>query len=357
MKWRFIAGTCILLAGLGMAAMFAQPPVLRVIGQPEATGFVQARIEAPAFDRLAAEAKGHFGIEYKAASSQLAPDEMMLSALKTDRVDVLSMRFSALSSVEPSLAGLVLPGALGSFEDARRFAKAYGPYIDKRLQENWGSKLLGLWTFGPQVVICTKPLPGLRDLATLRVRVASDAQGALVSRLKAKPLKLPFERVKEAFSAGSIDCAISSVRSAADAGWFTSANSFLTLPIDFGINGYAISTKAWAKLDRSGQASLMAAIDRLVDDIWRQAEQQHNLALKCTTYAERCNRQSIKLTGVFTVTKASNEDWDYLHSVALKDAASRWSASVASGCADCLDNWLKAAHSAGLQQPIDSAVD
>jgi TRAP-type transport system periplasmic protein len=183
---------------------------LRVVGEPSMTGPIQESLEQPFFESLKEKTGLPINVDYRTVDQLGFKDDYQLTMLKSGVFDMVSLRFLQNAQEEPSIIGVDLPGLNPDFQTARKVGKAYGPVIDENLQQRFGVKLLGLWTFGPQVIFCNKPIYRLSDLKGLRVRVGSSIYDALIKSQGGTPVIIPFDQVLAALSTKMVDCAITS---------------------------------------------------------------------------------------------------------------------------------------------------
>lgn len=260
--------------------MFAQIP-LRVIGQPVSTGLLQHAKEEPFFAGLADATGLPFQVSYQPLNTIGLKDTHQLQMLKDGLFDLVSLRFIQNSEAEPSLQGIDLVGLYADYDTARRVVLHYADTVDRYLRETFDTKLLGVWTFGPQVFFCRVPIQGIEDLAGLKVRVASPSMATLISALGGTPAIIPFDDTKNALAIGLVDCAITSAASANFAGWTEHTRFYFPLAVHFGLNGYAISLKKWHQLSSKDQEILQGAFDAYVEDLWRFSQETHQDASDC----------------------------------------------------------------------------
>ena len=332
-----------ILVGILIAVIFgsawfflAEDQRMRVVGQPVSTGRVQSELERPFFESLARMQGLGLRVDYKPASSQVAADDVMLNALKQGKVDLVSLRMPQLAEIEPGLVGLGLPGQADDHHDSRRMADAYAPVVKFHLQQKWGSRLLGLWSFGPQVLICKDPVRKLADLKGIRVRVASQMQNDLITGLQGIPVRLAFDKVAHGFAVESFHCAISSIASASAAGGFQTAGHVLALQVDTSINGYAVSEQFFSSLSQARQNRLEQAFAEHTDAIWKFASQQHDAMIACARRQPDCLKTT---TAPLFVFDPAPEDLRYMREVALPEAVAQWEKTSTKTCPNCVELW------------------
>lgn len=259
---------------------------LLVIGQPASTGLLQSAKEEPFFNNLRATTRLPFQVTYKSLNTVGFKDTHQLLMLKEGLLDLVSLRFIQNSEIEPSLQGIDMVGLYSDYATARLGVINYSKTVDRYLQDTFGAKLLGIWTFGPQVFFCSKPLRNIGDVQGLKVRVASGSMATLISTLGATPAIIPFDDTKNALAIGLVDCAITSATSANFAGWPEHTRYFFPLAVHFGLNGYVISLKKWNVLSHQEQATLQATFDAYLEDLWSFSQAMNLDAFNCNTGQE-----------------------------------------------------------------------
>ena len=270
-----------MVAGFAWAWRHSQLIPMFVVGQPSATGPLQQKMEEPFFAQLHASTGLPIKIDYKPLDAIGFKDVYQLQALKEGTFDLVSLRFMQNVKVEPGLLGIDMPGLIHDRKTARQAAAAYGSTLDRYLQERFNSKLLGLWSFGPQELFCRKPVSHLADLRGIRVRVASPAIATVVAELGAKPAVIAFEDTRDALANGLVDCAISSAQSANSAGWTKDAAYSLAIPFQSGINGYVISLDTWSAMTRAQQKMFARVFDTYTEELWRHSGKLYDDINRC----------------------------------------------------------------------------
>jgi TRAP-type transport system periplasmic protein len=282
------------LAAATLAASLAAPAFAqdrmtwKVIGQPAATGKIQANKEKPFFDEFAKRTGLPIDADYKPNDQLGLKDTEQLRIMKAGLFDIVSLRVSQNSRDEPTLLGMDLVGAAPDYATARKVYEAWFDTLDKRLQQNFQVKLLGVWPFGPQILFCKKPISKLADLKGLKVRVYDQNLAKFIETVGGTPVPLSFVDVHQSLSLGVVDCAITGPSSANSSNWPEVTTHQYPLGFQMALNGYAISMRAWSKLNPAQQGQLAAAFKTLTDDIWVYSEQLTQDALNCNTGKDPC---------------------------------------------------------------------
>ncbi|MEH6577015.1 MAG: TRAP transporter substrate-binding protein [Amphritea sp.] len=277
--------TCVIAA----PAFAAETIKLRVVGQPLATGLIQKNLEQPFFENLAKTTGLPLQVNYKPLDTTGIKDVEELRVLKSGLFDLASLRLSQVSRDEPTLLGLDLVGLSPNYKAGREVVDAYSEVVDKRLQERFNTKLLGVWPFGPQVLFCNDPIKSLEDVKGLKVRVYDQNLAKFVESIGGVPVPIGFGEVHQSLALGVVECAITGASSANSAGWPEVTTHVLPLGFQMGLNGYGINLKTWNKFSPDQQQKLEAAFDGLIDDIWAYSEELFNDAGRCNVGKIPCD--------------------------------------------------------------------
>ena len=336
---RQVTARLLLIAGLITAFAvawrhYASIPLL-VIGQPRAVGLLQRDQEEPFFRTLAATTGLPLKITYRTTDTFGLKDTHQLEALRDGRIDIVSLRFMQNIAKEPSLEGIDLPGRIPDFPKARQVVTAYSPTVDRYLQQGFSAKLLGIWSFGPQVMVCRNAIRKLTDVLGLKVRVASPGLAQLISAVGGVPAILSFEDTQEALALGIVDCAVTSAASASYAGWTRFSHYYYPLAFQFGFNGYAISLKKWHTFSAEEQRRLAAAFEAFSARLWNYSENLERESEACIT-GERCR---ILPPQRLTLVQPSRDDIALLQDLSRRVVLPGWSARCEQQHPGCRRNW------------------
>ncbi len=311
---------------------------IKALGQPESTGAYQQKSEAPFFASLARSTDLPLTVDYRPLNLTGVKDVFQLQLMAQGAFDVVSLRFIQNSKTEPTLEGIDLPLPGLDFELAKSISDSYFPAIDRRLQEHHRVKLLGLWTFGPQELYCSRPVNTLSDLRGLKIRVAGPQLEQYVSALGAIAAIIPFDETREALKKQLIDCAITSAASANSARWLDYTSHYIPVTFGFGINGYVISLEKWNQFSEAQQRVLSSAFEKQILSSWLFANEIYEDSMRCLTGEPSCQtgprRQMIKV--VF-----SQEDIAAMRRVALSSSIDEWFQMCSKVYSTCKQEWLE----------------
>lgn len=314
----------------------AQTLTLRVLGQPSGSGLIAQTIEKPFFEGLAERSGLDIKVEYLPVDVAGIPDTDGLRVLRSGLFDIVSIRGPQVSRDEPSVLGLDLVGMNTSYEAGRKNVDAFLPYVDQRLQAQFGARLFGMWPAGPQVIFCRPEVKSLADLHEQRIRVGDQSAANFVTKLGALGISMPFGEVQQSLARGVIDCAITGPSSANSGGWPEATTTVLPVALQLAMNGYAMNGKSLARFSPEDQAKLEAALRELTDEIWGFSEELYVDAMRCNTGEQPCERgTSYKLSAA----PVSAEDLGTVAAAVGEISLPIWAQQCNAVAADCEATW------------------
>ena len=266
----------------------AQTIKLKVLGQPLATGLIQKNMEQPFFEGLAKASGLPIEVDYKPVDVTGIKDLEELRILKSGLFDIVSLRLSQVSRDEPMILGLDLVGLNPDYKTGRKTAKVFSEHLDKRLQERFNTKLIGIWPFGPQVLFCKPKITKLTDIKGYKVRVYDQNLAQFVSSVGGTPVPIGFSEVHQALARGVVDCAITGPSSANSAGWMEVATHTLPIGFQIALNGYGINLNTWRKFNPDQQRVLSVMFESLLEDVWDYSKFLFDDAVRCNVGASPC---------------------------------------------------------------------
>ena len=334
------------LVGALLAATFLAAPALsetvnlKALGQPGATGLIQQNLEAPFFAELAERTGLDLQVSFQTLDQTGIKGAEELRILKSGLFDIISLRLQQVSRDEPMLLGLDLVGQNPTYAEGRKSMDEFAPIVDARLQQQFNTKLLGLWPFGPQVLFCDAPINSLTDVAGLKVRTYDQNLANFVSSIGGTPVPLGFADVHQSLARGVVDCAITGPSSANSASWPEETTHVLPLAFQIAIQGYGMNLDVWNKFSAEDQAKIQAAFDKHSDDIWAYSEELFDDAMRCNVGESPCEfGKPYKLVNVpvsdadvLTVQNAVKElsfpSWSELCDASNPQCSASWVATV-----------------------------
>ncbi len=312
---------------------------IKVVGQPSMTGSMQKNMEQPFFESLQKKTGLPIIVDYRPVDQMGFKDNFELAMLKRDPIDIVSLRFVQNGQDEPSLIGIDLPGLIPDYQTAREIGQAYGTFIDENLQHRYDAKLLGLWTFGPQIIFCNKPVHQLSDLKGLKVRVGGAFMTPLIQSLGGFPIVIPFEQVADSLAQKAIDCAISSETSAYGAKWPAHLTHIYPIVTQMGTNGIVIRLKTWNKFSESQKIRLTDAVNSYVENTWNFAKKINRQASDCMQGTDNC---VLDTRYKLVVSPIKRDDKEILRHFAIHQSFPVWAESCNKVHPNCSIRWKAA---------------
>ena len=325
-------------ASLGAVPAAAQTITLKVLGQPTATGQIQKNKEAPFFANFAKNTGLDVKVSYQTLDQTGIKGAEELRLLKSGLFDIISLRLQQVSRDEPIILGLDLVGLNPTYEAAAKTMKEFAPAVDKRLQEKFNTKLLGLWPFGPQVLFCKPAIKSLSDIKGYKVRTYDQNLANFISSVGGTPVPLGFPDVHQSLARGVVDCAITGPSSANSAAWPEVTTHVLPLAFQIAVQGYGMNLKSWNKFSAGDQAKIQKAFDDLAKDVWAYSEDLFKDAMRCNVGETPC-----KLNKPYKLTKVPVSDSDVaIVNKAVKELSfPNWAALCDKTVPGCSASWKK----------------
>jgi TRAP-type C4-dicarboxylate transport system substrate-binding protein len=324
----------VLVAG----AASAETLEFKVLGQPLATGLIQKNKEQPFFENFAQRTGLDAKADYKPVDMTGIKDTEELRILKAGLFDIVSLRMSQISRDEPTILGLDLVGLNPTYDEGRKTMNDFASIVDKRLQAQFKTKLLGIWPFGPQVLFCKPEITKLSDLKGYKVRVYDQSLANFVAKVGGTPVPIGFSEVHQSLARGVVDCAITGPSSANSAGWPEVTTHMLPVAFQMALNGYGINLDTWNTLQPDQQEKLTAAFDELTEEIWEYSQFLFEDAVRCTTGKDPC--ETGKRYNLVSVP-ISKKDLDLVGNAVAEVSFPAWAEICDKSNASCSADWKK----------------
>ncbi len=286
---------------LGLAAMLwlaaaparaADPPPLqvRVIGGFSGTSQFD-RIEQPFWTRrLPALTGGRMVVTQQSFAQAGVVPEAMLNVMRSGVVLFGTVEANAIALDEPELAVADLPLLAEDTAALKRMVDLWLPRIRMILAEQYSAELLAVFIRPPQVAFCNKPFAGLRDVAGLRVRVASVNQADLLLALGAQPVVMAFNQILAGMREGLVDCAITGGLPGNAIGLHRVTTHVSTLPLGWAMSFLTAHRPSWQALPAELRETVQRGIAGLEAEMWTAAEEERDQGEACNAGQARCQR-------------------------------------------------------------------
>lgn len=306
MKRSLLAGASLLVAASAVQAQEIDEVTLSVVGSWSSLPLYQ-KFEEPFWTEHLPEASGGRITVEMTTFNQLGSSGGDVFRLLSEGVFDVGMTVADYTVADaPELEGLDVPLIATDAAAAREAVDAARPMVEDIMRERFGSKLLAIAPYPPQVVFCNDELSSLADLEGRKVRGSGRMTTQFLEALGAEGINLAFSEVPGALERGIVDCAITGAGSGLSAGWWESADYLMTLPL----GGWdpvvtAMNLERWESLSPATQEFLMAQIsEHFEGPAWEDAQGALERDVACLTGGE-C---AVETEAAMTLVEASEED-------------------------------------------------
>lgn len=214
----------------------------------------------------------------------------VLQLLRLGVVSFGNVLLALAASEEPELNGIDLPLLNPDIRALRQTTEIWRPRLTALLEEQYGVKLLAIYTYPAQVMFCRDAFSGLSDLTGRRIRTSSVGQSELVSALGGIPVVIPFAEIVSAMRRGVVQCAITGSKSGNSIGLHEISTHISRLGISWGVSIFAANLAYWEALPEEIRQQLASGIERLEQDIWAASDQETRDGLNCNAGHATCIR-------------------------------------------------------------------
>jgi len=234
----------------------------------------------------------------------------LLKVVRDGLVPLSDMLISGVAGEEKIFQIVTLPFLALNFEEARVLNDTARPYFDK-MAEKWGQKILfispwpgaGLWT--KRKVVSTAEMKGLKTRTY-------DKNGALVVEAAGgTPYALPFSEVYSSLATGVIDSVITSTPTAVDAKFWEVLKYYQPLNITIATNMINVNLKAFNKLDKKTQDTLVKAGKEMEEIMWKKVaaldKEKEALCIKNGMETVQASKEFMKELNA--ITEKIRTDW------------------------------------------------
>jgi hypothetical protein len=309
---------------------------IKVIGQPSSTGLLITEVEKPFFNAFQSNTELPIKLDFKSLEEVGIKDTYQLPMMRDELFDLVSIRLIQNSHHETTLNGLDVIGLNLSSEKIRLLINTYGPVVDKHLQEKYRAKILGLWSFGPQELFCSKPIHQFSDIKGMKIRVQNEPMAKFFESLGAIPAIMSFDDTYSALQNNLIDCALSSATSATSAGWLDYVQSYVPIAFSSGVNFYAITLSKWNLLDQKQQEIIQKAFDKHIDNMWKYSKYLYVEQQNCIVGKDSCSAKKYEIAKI----EPSKEDLALIKLQMKIVSLKNWFEGCNKEYPECKNEWL-----------------
>lgn len=261
----------------------------------------------------------------------------MLQLMRLGVVPFGTALLSVAASDEPELNPPDLAALNPTFEALRSTVGHFRPHMEALLRERYGIELLGVYAYPAQVVWCSAPFGGLKDLAGRRIRTSSVGQSEMMSALGAVPVITPFAEVVEAVRKKVVDCAVTGTMSGAEIGLPEVTTHIHAMAISWGLSIFAANRDAWLAISWEDRETLRQGIAGLEEQIWQAADRDTGTGLRCAVDAPGCTSEK---RGKLTLVESGPADDALRRKVLVEAVLPRWIDRCGPGCVEVWNNHL-----------------
>lgn len=283
MRHRLLAlGAMALAATLASPSQAQSPDTMRIAGNFSTNVRHSEGIERPFFTGLPAASGVPFAVNFNPMDVVNVKADDALRLLRSGTFDVMAVQMGSVARDDPFVEGIDLVGVSTDMASLRKAIDAYRSELDARMQKRFKTKILTLWPFGPQVFYCAKPVASLDDFKGLKVRSFTPTMSALLQKLGATPVTLPFAEVYPALANGVVDCGVTSPNSGNSGKWPEVTGFYFPLSVSGSVQGHFANLDYWNKFTPEQQAKMQAEFKKMEDQMW-------DFAISMTADSQSCN--------------------------------------------------------------------
>jgi len=242
---------------------------------------------------------------------------------------------SRASGDAPINEGLDLAGLSPTVEDHWNAIAVFSEAFEKWYEEKYRLKVIGIWQYPPQLLLCRNNLDGLADMKGRKVRVQNSSQADFVSGLGAVPIYMASPEVQSALHNRVLDCGITSALSAYKQGWHEGAKFLYPLAVNWNPQASFLNLDTW----NSFSPELQSLLERELR-VFAGRSRQHNLmeeqlGIACMTGQGICTEGK---PADMVLIPVKPEDRDLLKKALVDRVAPEW----AKRCGvECVALWNK----------------
>jgi len=257
---------------------------------------------------VADDSKGAIVMDITPLDQMGIDDKTMLRLLKLGVADFASMDISKMAGDDPRFEGCDLAGLSLDPKTARAACNAWREVLDKRMQENWGAKLIAFGGNTPQVFWCRDKIAGLADLKGKKIRVFNKTMNDFIEGVGGTTVSMAFAEVVPALQRGAVDCGVTGSASGNTASWWEVANYLYPLSLGWSVNVHAFNLASWKKLDPKVQEFLLAEMKTYEDKMWTTIDESIGDADNCNFGKEPCKLGKKASMNLVPVTDADRSE-------------------------------------------------
>lgn len=261
---------------------------VKVVGAPSTVRHLVEPEKKYWLETVPKASEGQITSDYNNANIMGIKDFQMLRLLKLGVTDFATESISKMSGDDPVFEGCDLAGLALSLDTARKLCAAWRPAMQRSMEKNFNTKLLGLGVNPPQVFWCRESLKGLADLKGRKIRVFNKSMVDFVTAAGGTPINMAFAEVVPALQRGVIDCAVTGTTSGNSAGWPEVTTHLYPMYLGWAIMMHAVNLNSWKRFGPEVQAFFTETFPAFEDNMWDTIAQSAAEADNCNTGKDPC---------------------------------------------------------------------
>jgi TRAP-type transport system periplasmic protein len=292
------------------------------------------KVEQPFWSEVTTNSKGKMSVDAKSMTDVGLKGFEVMKMVQLGVFDVGHGIISYLSE-DPVAEGIDLAGVTRDWGTAKKVVAAYEDLLAERFEKTYNTKLLSIYPFPSQVMLCNKPINNINDLKGKKVRSYSRSMADLLTGLGATGVTLPFAEVVPALQLGTVDCGITGSLPSFVSKWHEVTTNIYQLPVGYSFTFLAMNNKKWNSLSDEDRAFLTTEVKRFTSNAWAVAEDDDTQGISCLAGEATCKLEN---PGKLIKVMVSDADKPILKN-ALENSVLK---NYGERCGkECSDNWNK----------------
>ncbi len=278
--------------------------------------------------------EGRVQVDYTAFNTAGLKGPEIVRLVKLGALDLGTTVLSYVSAEDPIAEGVDLAGAMLDSASARKVTEAYMPTLSEHLGKKYDMRVLGLWPYPAQMLLCKGAITNLDSLKGKRVRVSLRTTSDLIEAYGAITVSIPFDEVYKKLKDGSVDCLVTGTLPANAAKFYEVATHLYVLPLGWSMMMAGVSNSSWDKIQPNDQTALLAGIQKLSNNLWAASESQTEQGIVCNAGKDSCK---LGTKGKMTIVQATEADRAKLRGIVSRVVVKRWAERCGK---DCESTWF-----------------
>lgn len=245
------------------------------------------KVEKPFWSEVQENTNGKFSVDAKSMTDVGLKGFEVMRMIQLGVFDAGHGIISYLSE-DPVAEGIDLAGITQDWDTAKKVVDAYQSVLSERFEETYKAKLLSIYPFPSQVMLCNKPINTIDDLKGKKVRSYSRSMADLLSGLGATGVTLPWAEVVPALQLGTVDCGITGSYPMFVAKWHEVTTHLYQLPVGYSFTYLAMNMKKWNSLSDEDKKFLTSESKRFEKHAWSVAQDDDLQGISCLAGEAEC---------------------------------------------------------------------